>query len=143
MRKLAFSTPPEAERIIGFTIPQAGAFYICDHDEVWHATLDPSPTTVLTDHAPYAFVDGRTDFLGLVFKGLPTNTPLLRVGQSEIAFDVKPKNDFVIVDYLAAGARGQIRFTTFSGDWFAASLSDDGRYLVMADPYDLAVYAVS
>lgn len=143
MRKLARSKPPESDRIVGFTIPKAGAFYICDHDEVWRASLGASPTIEVTDHPTYKFIEGRTDFLGLVFEGFSKNSPLLRVGQNEIVVDFDPKKDFATIDYSVAGRRGQIEFRALSGDWFAASFSDDGRYLILADPYDLAVYAVA
>jgi hypothetical protein len=39
MRKLDLSKPPESDRIIGFTIPNGGSFYICDHDEVWKVSV--------------------------------------------------------------------------------------------------------
>jgi hypothetical protein len=74
------------------------------------------------------------------FDGLTANDPLLRVGANEIADNFDPKIDFVTVSYKSAGRSGQIEVRTFSGDWFVASLSDDGRYLVLAEPYDLAVY---
>lgn len=143
MRKLVFSKPPESDRLIGFTIPNAGTFYICDHDDVWCATLGASPTILLTDHRPYSFVKGRSDFLGIVFQGQTRNHPLLRVGQNEISFDFNPKRDFATIRYSIAGLEGQIAFRTLSGDWFTASLSDDGQYLILADPYDLAIYAVT
>jgi hypothetical protein len=143
MRKLALSKPPESDRIVGFTIPKAGTFYICDHDEVWSATIGATPSVQLTDHSPHKFIEGRADFLGLVFEGFAKNAPLLCVGQNKIAFDFDPKRDFVTVNYSTGGRSGQVEFRTLSGDWFAASLSDDGRHLVLADPYDLAVYAVT
>jgi hypothetical protein len=143
MRKLAFSKPPESDRIVGFTIPKAGTFYVCDHDEVWRAALGPNPAMEVTDDSPYKFIEGRTDFLGLVFEGFRENPPLLRVGQNEIDVDFDPTKDFATVNYSVGGRSGRIEFHTLSGDWFAASLSDDGQYLVLADPYDLSVYAVS
>lgn len=142
MRKLALSKPSHSDRIVGFTIPKARTFFVCDHDEVWRAAIEPDPLMQVTDHAPYKFIEDRTDFLGLVFEGLPQNRPLLRARQSEIFYEFNPKQEFVTVDYVVAGRAGKIEFPTFSGDWFAASLSDDGRHLVLAEPYDLAVYAV-
>lgn len=143
MRKLAFARPPEWDRLIGFTIPKAGSFHVCDHDEVWCITLGPAPKVQVTDHAPYDFVQDRSDFLGLVLRGQTRNPPLLSAGGNEIAFDFDPKREAATVRYSVAGREGQIAFPTLSGDWFAASLSDDGQYLVLADPYDLAIYAVT
>ena len=140
MRKLDLSKPQESDRIIGFTIPKHGTFYICDHDEVWKVAIGTTLGVEVTDHSPYEFVDGNTDFLGLVFKGLTANAPLLHVGENEIAYDFNPKSNFVTVNYKVGGRSGEVEFRTLSGDWFAASLSDDGRYLVLAEPYDIALY---
>jgi hypothetical protein len=142
MRKLDLWEPLESDRIIGFTIPKGGTFYICDHDEVWRVTIGPALGVEVTDHRPYEFVIGNTDFLGLVFEGLTANSPLLRVGENEIAYDFNPKSNFVTINYKVGGQSGEVEFRTFSGDWFAASLSDDGRYLVLAEPYDIALYAL-
>lgn len=140
MKKLALSKPPESDRIIGFTIPKAGLFYICDHDEVWKVRLGSKPNVEVTDHAPYDFARKRTDFLGLSFKGCVANEPLLLVGDTRIRYDFDPRIDFVEVTYEVAGRSGTIEFETASGDWFATSLSDNGRFLILAEPYGLAAY---
>ena len=62
--------------------------------------------------------------------------------QNQIAYDFDPEKDFVTLNYEVAGRSGQIEFRTLSGDWFAASFSDDGKYLVLADPHDIALYEV-
>ena len=48
----------------------------------------------------------------------------------------------VVVAYEAGESLGTVEFPTFSGDWFAASLSDDGKHLVLAEPYSIALYRV-
>ena len=143
MRKLNFSIPEESERIIGFTIPRNGSFHICDHDNVWNITIGLSPTVEVTDHDPYKFAEQNTDFLGVVFEGLKPNEPLMQAGESHIGCDFDRKNDFVTVSYEVDGRAGQIEFRTFSGDWFSASLSDDGRHLILAGPYEIALYEIS
>lgn len=140
MKKLTL--PSISERYIGFTIPKAGTFYICDHDEVWRVTIGSEPAIEVTDLAPYEFVEDRADFLGLVFAGLTENQPFLRVGQNEIGYDFEPKKEFVTVKYVVGDQRGEIEFPIFSGDWFAASFSDDGRHLLLAEPYSIALYEV-
>jgi hypothetical protein len=142
MRKLDFGKPPQSDRIVGFTIPTAGTFYVCDHDGVWKVKLEATPITELTNETPYEFVERRADFLGLVFEGLNANDPIVRVRQNQIAYDFDPEKDFVTLNYEVAGRSGQIEFRTLSGDWFAASFSDDGKYLVLADPHDIALYEV-
>jgi hypothetical protein len=141
MRKLNLSLLPE--RIIGFTIPKAGTFYICDHDEVWRVAIGLAPAVQVTDLEPYKFVESRADFLGLLFEGSAVNEPLLPVGQNKIDYDFDPKKNFVAVRYTVGGESGRIEFPILSGDWFAASFSDDGRHLLLAEPYDVALYEIA
>jgi hypothetical protein len=72
------------------------------------------------------------------------NTQMLvaTLGGNEISYQFDPKSDFVTVNCKVHGRSAQIKFRTLSGDWFAASLSDDGRHLVLAEPYDFALYAL-
>jgi len=126
---------------VGFTIPRSGAFYLCDHDAVWKVKLGPKVTAELTDLAPYSFVEANDDFLGLVFEGLKENPPLKKVGAREISYDFKEGADAAHLRYLVDGEeRGQIQFSTFSSAWFVASFSDDGRFLILAEPYDLSIF---
>jgi hypothetical protein len=141
MKKLKL--PSLSERYIGFTIPKAKTFHICDHDEVWQIAIGSAPAVQLTDLQPYEFVENRADFLGLVFKGLAENQPILRVGANEIVYDFDPKKEFVAVRYMVAGQSGEIEFPIFSGAWFAASFSDDGCHLVLAEPDSIALYEVA
>lgn len=143
MHKIDLRKPPVLERLIGFTIPRAGKFAICDHDEVWSAFTEPTRLPEATELHPYEFVKGNTDFLGLVFDGLEENQPLKRVGDTEISWAFDPKADFVTVHVRVGLEAKKIEFRTFSGDWFAASLADDGQHLVLADPYDIAVWKIT
>jgi hypothetical protein len=138
MKKLKL--PFISERYTGFTIPKGGTFHICDHDAIWLIALGPEPIVHETDLDPYKFVEGRTDFLGLDFEGLEKNLPLLRVGANAIAYDFNPNSDKVIFKYVVAGRSGKIEFPIFSGDWFSASFLDDGRHLILAEPYSIEIY---
>jgi hypothetical protein len=131
-----------SDRIIGFTIPRGGTFHICDHDEVWRVRIGAVAEAELTDDAPYEFIAANRDFLGLVMHGMSANTPIHEVDRSRLAYDFDPKSDAVTVRCVTSGAQQDISFRTFSGDWFAASFSDDGKHLVLAEPYDLAVYSL-
>lgn len=128
------------ERFIGFTIPRNGTFYVCDHDEVVQISFDGSMSAEVTDEHPYRFVENNADFLGLVFDGLSANEPVLRVGSTIVSYNFDPRKDFVSVNCEIAGEQEVLEFRTFSGDWFVASLSDDGRHLVLAEPYEVALY---
>ena len=131
------------ERFIGLTIPRSGSFYVCDHDEVVRVAVDEPISAEVIDEHPYKFVENNADFIGLVFEGLLKNEPILRVGSTIVSYEFDPTEDFVSVNYEVAGQSGVLEFHTFSGDWFVASLSEDGRYLVLAEPYDVALYRLS
>ncbi|HEX8643899.1 MAG TPA: hypothetical protein VF702_08300 [Allosphingosinicella sp.] len=138
MQQLGLSAP--SERITGFTIPRDGSFYVCDHDEVWRVVIGPPLRTEESDHEPYAFMAQRDDFLGM---GVGNGGSVLKHGETEISYDFDPCRDHVTVTCAAGGQRRQIEFRTFSGDWFAASLSVDGRHLVLAEPYRIELYALT
>lgn len=142
MKLLSLSIPPESDRIIGITIPDAEAFYVCDHDQVWKATLGETPTYELTELEPYPLAKSRADFLGLVFAGHQANSPLHRLGPNQIEYTFDPYEGTVDVKYRFGEECGTIEFPTFSGDWFAASFSVDGRYLILAEPYEISLYAI-
>ena len=143
MRKLDIAPAlHQMERFIGFTIPRDGRFAVADHDEVVIITLDGSTPPEISDTHPYKFVEGNPDFLGIVFDDLLENRPILSVGSMTISYQFDPKQDFVRLEYEVASEHGALEFRTFSGDWFAASLSEDGKHLVLAEPYEVALYEV-
>lgn len=126
-----------SDRILGFTVPRNGVFQICDHDEVWRVVIGASAEADVTDDAPYEFSQQSPDFIP---EG--SNRPLLQAGQARLDYKFKRGDDFATVRYSSPITSGEIKFRTFSGDWFVASLSDDGRHLILAEPYDLAIYAL-
>ncbi len=143
MRKLDIAPAlHQMERFIGFTIPRGGRFAVADHDEVVVISLDGSALPEISDTHPYKFVEDNRDFLGIVFDDLLKNKPILSVGSTTIWYQFDPEEDFVRLEYEVAGERGALEFRTFSGDWFAASLSEDGKHLVLAEPYEVALYEV-
>ena len=137
MEELPFTSP--SERIIGFTVPKAGQFFLCDHDEVWTVEIATDVVASETDHSPYDLAKQRPDFVGWG----ENKNEVRRAGATEIEYDFNPKSDFVLVRYRTGADSGEIKFPTFSGDWFAASLSEDGKHLVLAEPYGVAVFAVA
>lgn len=143
MRKLDIRPAlQQMERFIGITIPRNGKFFVCDHDEVVQITIDGSVAPEVSEEHPYKFVENNPDFIGIVFDDLTKNEPILRVGTTGISYKFDPRQDFVQVEYDIAGKRGALDFRTFSGDWFVASLAEDGTHLVLAEPYEVALYEV-
>lgn len=136
MRKIDINIP--SDRIIGFTLPKDGRFFVCDHDEVWEVVATPSLEVNVTDLQPYVVAE-RSDFLGL---GGKNSAAILRSTNCEISYDFNPREDAVKVLYTSNGKNGAIEFKTFSGDWFSASLSVEGDLFVLAEPYLLELYEV-
>ena len=134
MQDLGLSIP--SQRFIGFTIPLAGRFLVCDHDEVWEVVVEASVSVEETDHAPYE-VAKRSDFVGW---GKPDAAPILAIGQKAVSYDFDPRASAVKVSFIDGVHREQIEFPTFSGDWFCASFSREGELLVLAEPYSISVY---
>lgn len=128
------------EHLIGFTIPRKGCFHIADHDEVVLVDLSGKAGLQTVEVHPYDFVENNADFLGLVFDGLPKNEPILHMGKTSISCTPNPAEDFVVVAYTVGPESGEIRFELVSQGWFEASLSDDGQYLVLAEPSNIQVY---
>jgi hypothetical protein len=129
--------PKISERIRGLTLPEKGAMHVFDYDEVFLVSLQPPSVQVLDDN-PYSFAELHAEYLGV-----SDNAPLLRVGSAAVSYNFDPTAPFQNVRLEFGGKIQDITFRTLSGDWFIASLSPDGSYLVLAEPYLLEVYSLS
>jgi len=136
MEQLPLTIP--FQRLMGFTIPDAGCFFVCDQNECWSVHLGRTPEISECDGSPYDLA-ARPDFIGA---GVGNNE-LLKAGRTEIAYDFRPTEEFVAVRWKSRGTSGAIEFGLISGDWFIASLSTDGAYAVLAEPDALLVYAAT
>lgn len=136
MEQLPLTIP--FQRLLGFTIPDAGRLFVCDHNECWSVRLGRAPEITEYDGSPYDLA-ARPDFIGA---GVGNNE-LLKAGGTEIDYDFRPNAEFVAVRWKSRGGSGSIRFGLNSGDWFVASLSTDGAYAVLAEPDALLVYAAT
>jgi hypothetical protein len=67
----------------------------------------------------------------------------MEVSGNNISYDFNPTKDSVRVKCNIGGTESEIEFPTLSGDWFSASFSKCGRYLVLAEPYSFEVYEVA
>lgn len=136
LRKLA--VPEFTERLYGFTIPEAGRVYACDHDESFEITLGDIPHIEVLEDNPYEFIGSFENVLGA-----PDGVPIHRINDTEIGYTFDGRNDFVKVVVRRGGHSEEISFRTFSGDWFVGTLSKCGRYLVLAEPYLFECYEFS
>jgi hypothetical protein len=127
-----------SERLIGFTVPNGDRFLVCDHDEVWEVNVGTSATICETDYAPYDVAD-QSDFIGW---GKTDASPILDYADRTISYNFDPTASAATVILKTASGQTLVEFPTFSGDWFAASLSRDGKLLVIAEPYKIALYRI-
>ncbi|MGH6649924.1 MAG: hypothetical protein ACREB7_02215 [Sphingopyxis sp.] len=136
MRRIDLSIP--SERLIGFTIPRNQGFLVCDHDEVWEVVIGVSVSVEPTSHAPYE-IAARSDFVGW---GREDSAPILTTGGSTISYEFDPRADVLHLHYATGETRNTIEFPILSGDWFAASFSEEGDLVVLAEPYHLDLYQI-
>ena len=131
MRKL--ETSKVTERIVGFSLPDDGKMFVCDHDEVYELDLSANVAKV-TKLDPYEFMK---NFRML---GITDEQPIKETKGNTISYDFRPTLNHVIVNLKIFDRSTTINFPIFSGDWFVGSFSRCGSYLVLAEPYEIAVY---
>jgi hypothetical protein len=129
-----------AERLLGITVPEAGRMYACSYEGVHELALaDPVLVTTDDTHAEdYDFLGSKGQTLGL-----HGGTPVLQAAGSAIAYSFDPEAASQSIHIRRGSWASRVEFPTDSGDWFYASLSTCGTFLVMAEPYRLHVYHVS
>lgn len=129
--------PCTSERIIGVSLPIKGVFYVCDHDEVHEVTLSPNVSVRVLNNDPFEMLESLPLKLSLY-----EDKPLISINENSISYTFEPTKDYVDVNYIINGETGNIRFGILSGDWFSASFSNCGNYLMLAEPYEYALYCI-
>jgi len=130
--------PRTSERIRGVTLPKDGVIYVCDYDEVFKVIIGDLSEPDILDDDPYEFLEALPHSLG-IYK----HQPILEVNGNSITYKFDSCADFVKVEYSIFGSKGELEFRIFSGDWFAASFSECGKYLILAEPYGIDLYELS
>jgi len=136
MKKITL--PYTSERIRGVTLPENGLLYVCDYDEVFKVIIGSESEPEILDDDPYDFLDALPHSLGV-----SQNPPILESSGNSISYDFDPRSDFVTVKCKISGTQSDIEFRTLSGDWFAASFSQCGKYIILAEPYSFDLYEVA
>ncbi len=129
--------PRTSERIRGVSLPKEGIFYVCDYDEVFKVVIGDLSEPEILDDDPYDFLDSLECSLGV-----SKHPPILESNGNCISYKFDSCADYVKVEYDISGSKGELEFRTLSGDWFAASFSKCGRYLMLAEPYCVELYEV-
>lgn len=132
--------PGFCERLIGFSVPKTGRILIVSYDGVHLLHLDqPVRVTHSPEHAEYDIYDpdtGKATYRGSEYSilGLHGGSPVLASPSGE-RLELDTAREQLRV---TAGDRVvfETRYDNFSGDWAAATFSPDGRWIVLACPYD-------
>ena len=131
------SLPYTSERIRGVTLPKDNIMYVCDYDEVHKLTIGNEITAEILDDDPYDFLDAQEHSLGL-----SEDPPIHKSGENTITYSFKPTADNVAVHLNINGKNEDINFKIMSGDWFEASFSKCGKYILIAEPYEFELYEI-
>lgn len=129
---------PCCERILQLTLPIDRFMYVCSSIEVFKIYINQPISVEVLDEDPYRFINSSNHFLGV--NGYE---PIYQQNGNSIYYDFSPTNDSVLVSFNIADKIGKIEFDILSGDWFVASFSKCGNYLVLAEPYDFNVYKIN
>ena len=127
--------PYVTERIWAITPPDHGILYIISHDEVFKVDINNGIKVENLDEEPYDFCEALPNCLGI-----PDGSELHNSFGNVIEYDFDPILDSVCVRLKINGEEEEVYFPTLSGDWFSASFSTCGKYIVLAEPYSFEVY---
>jgi len=132
--------PYLAERLLGVTIIQNDLMYACSYDGQHTIQLAPKVSIETTEELAEDYESLSS--LGSVL-GVMGGTPILDDGETRLSYEFQPSSDFQEVTVERNEEKELIRFRTDSGDWFYATLSEDGAYVVLAEPYSIAIYKIN
>lgn len=135
MRRIELSQA--TERIRGITLPEDGVLYICDYDTVFKINIQDNVKTDTIDEEPLEFFDSHPNALGIM-----NNKGVLESNGNSIFYDFNPSLDSVFVQLDIQSKSYDIEFPTLSGDWFVASFSQCGKYILLAEPYSFELYEI-
>ena len=134
MNKLDFKLPEK--RLSGFTMPCKDGFHICGTDEVYFISLEDQRANVIeTNFDPFNFFMSAETFLGA--QGMK---PITSFGNNTLDYTFDPTKREVVIRFIIDGESGELIFPTLSGDWFVASFSTCGKFLAVAEPYQIDLY---
>lgn len=136
MKKL--DLPRISERIRGFTLPHDGVMHVFDYDEVFRVSLGNPPSVEVLPDNPYEFEANRTESFGV-----SEREPIRQTGPFSLTYKFDPRANFQSITVSAHGTIETIEFRTLSGDWFVATLSVCGKYLVVGEPYLIEVWSLA
>lgn len=137
----ALAVPRIAERLLGITIPEHGLMYACSYEGLHTIRLTADPISVETDESgieDYKLLEAKGTALG-VMGGSPVHSD----AKTSISYIFDPRASEQVVSVTTGNNEYELEFSTLSGDWFFATLSRCGHYLVLAEPYSLEIYALS
>ena len=132
--------PAICERIIGFSVPQADQVLVISYEGAHLLRLvEPIEVAHAPEHPEYDIYDpetGSAEFRGARYSilGLHGGSPILSSPQGErLELDRTRERLYVTREGRTVF---ETQYENSSGDWSAATFSPDGRFIVLACPYD-------
>ena len=135
MKKI--NLPRICERFLGISHPENGIFFAIDHDEVYKVRIGSLDEPEFVDECPYKFLKSLKNYVGI-----NSPEPILQSGENTISYKFSSRAKEVEVKCKVASSVHTINFPILSGDWFIATFSVCGNYIIMAEPYELKLYSV-
>ena len=132
--------PQICERMIGFSVPQAGEMLVISYEGV-HILHLGNEITVKTDDkfAEYEIYDpdlgiARYQEKSYQIIGLHGGNPIIEsLAGDRLLLDTKAETLSIVGNDQTDFS---MKYKNFSGDWAAATFSTDGRYVVLGCPYN-------
>ena len=133
------SIPYIADRFLGVTIPNESTMYACSYDGIHKISFLPLVAVEINSERreDYDYLESLGETLGL-----DGGQPILQDQNTKLDYTFRPKENSQIVKIIRSEKEEKIRFDTLSGDWFYATLSKCGKFILLADPYLIAVYEI-
>jgi hypothetical protein len=110
---------------------------VFDYDEAFQINLGDQVTVDVLPENSYDFEARTPDYFGV-----SDREPIRTTETAKVSYDFDPAASSVKVEVESAQGTHHIDFRTLSGDWFVATLTPRGDFLVLAEPYLIEVYAL-
>lgn len=130
--------PRTSERIRGISLPENEVIYVCDYDEVFKIIIGANAEPEVLDDDPYEFLASLPSAIGVT-----DLDPIHESYGNSISYNFDPTKDRILVQCKIGNKVNDIEFPILSGDWFAASFSKCGKYVILAEPYRFDLYEVA
>lgn len=128
--------PYISERIREITLIENDLMYVADYDSVYRVKLGIHiEVEELSDLDPYEFASSCRNPIAV-----NEENRILEHSGNKISYKFRSVENSQLVEVEIDSVKRSIEFRTLSGDWFCASFSKCGSYILLAEPYLIEIY---